>query len=301
MLVTGAEASREGDGAAEGKIVLEWIVDRTSDIGGLWLPTGAALLLLFALAAGEIAWPVYRDPKEGRGRLTTNFGLGILNALLAWMVPLTAIVAAGWAEERGVGLLHAMEAPVAVALVATVAARSLLAYGLHRLSHRLPLLWRFHAVHHADTAMDLSTGFRHHPMEALYLAAAAAGLAVALGLSPDVLAGYELAAAAMSAWLHANLRMPETADRVAGALLITPALHHVHHSARQAETDSNYGDVFTVWDRLFGSYRRLGDAERLSLRFGLGDAVDPVAADFTAQLAGPFRPPPAPRHVPETP
>ena len=285
---------------AEGKIVFEWIGDRTNDLGALWLPAAAALLLLAALAAGEIAWPVYRDPKEGRGRLGTNFGLGILNAILVWMVPLTAIAAAIWAEARGVGLLHVVEAPAAVALFATVAARSLLAYGLHRLAHRVPLLWRFHAVHHADTAIDLSTGFRHHPVEALYVAAAAAALAVALGLSPDVLAGYELAAAAMSAWLHANLRMPEAADRLAGALLVTPSLHHVHHSARQAETDSNYGDVFILWDRLFGSFRRLATGERVKLRFGLGDAVDPSAADLMAQLARPFRPSPASRLAPET-
>jgi len=252
-------------------------------------PPAAFLLVLFALAAAEAAWPLHQAQREGRGRLQTNFGLGLINLAVVALLPVGAVVAAEWARSAGVGLLNQGRAPLPLAAVATVAARSLLVYGLHRLAHAWPLLWRFHRVHHGDTAVDLSTGLRHHPVEALYLTVAAAAVAVAFGLSPEALAVYEVVALALSLFAHANMRLPDALDRALGAALWTPALHHVHHSARRVETDSNYGDVLTVWDRLFGTFRRLPAVEVERLRLGLGDADDAGASSLIAQLARPLR------------
>jgi sterol desaturase/sphingolipid hydroxylase (fatty acid hydroxylase superfamily) len=255
----------------------------------LLLPAGAFLLLLIVLAAAEAFRPFHRAPCEGRGRLATNFGLALVNMGVVAALPVSGVAAAAWARHEGFGLLYRIDAPLAAAIIGTVAARSLVAYVLHRLAHWLPLLWRFHRVHHCDTAVDLSTGLRHHPVEALYLSVSAAALTALLALDPQALAAYEAVALAVSLFVHANLRLPERTDRILGLLLWTPALHHVHHSARQVETDSNYGDVLTVWDRLFGTFRRLGHGEVAQLRFGLGDADDHGAADFLVQLAGPLR------------
>jgi sterol desaturase/sphingolipid hydroxylase (fatty acid hydroxylase superfamily) len=179
-----------------------------------------------------------------------------------------------------------------MAIAATIALRSLAAYGLHVLAHKSSWLWRVHRVHHADTAVDLSTGFRHHPLELLYVATCYLALAVLLGLSPAALIAYEGAAVLLSLWTHANLRLPSAAERLLGTVLVTPALHHVHHSAHQPETDSNYGELFSVWDRLFGTLKRLDVDQLRAMRPGLGSDHDIAAPHLGRQLLLPLRDPP---------
>ena len=145
-----------------------------------------------------------------------------------------------------------------------------------------------HRVHHADTAIDLSTGFRSHPGEALLLALARAAVAIAFGFSVPALMIAETLAIAFTMWSHANLRLPDRLDRALRLLLVTPAMHHVHHSARRAETDSNYGEVFSLWDRLFGTYRSSNGESLARTRFGLGDEHDRDAASILRQLTGPL-------------
>lgn len=258
-------------------------------IPAAWLPAAGILLLMILLALAELARPLHAAPREGKGRLTANFGLGIMNALIFAALPLSTLLAAEWARLHQAGLFHWLAIPVWAAIALTLVLRSLANYGLHRAAHALPLLWRLHRVHHCDTAVDLSTGFRHHPGETLYVALVLAALAVLFGLSVPALAGYELAAAAFALWTHANLRLPLWLERGLGGLLATPALHHVHHSAARAETDSNYGELLILWDRLFGTYRRLTPDALRATRFGLGDAHDADAPRLLAQLAAPLK------------
>jgi sterol desaturase/sphingolipid hydroxylase (fatty acid hydroxylase superfamily) len=175
--------------------------------------------------------------------------------------------------------------------MATILLRNLATWLVHRVSHAVPLFWRAHRVHHGDVRLDLSTGFRNHPLELAYVVPWLAGVTIALGLDPATLAAYEAVAIGFSLWTHANLRLPAALDARLRLVLVTPAMHHVHHSSRRAETDSNYGDVFSFWDRLFGTYRGLSEEELRAVRFGLGDAFDPHAASFVRQLGGPFETP----------
>lgn len=271
---------------------MDWLaaLGETGETAGMaeWLAVIGLGSLLLVLAAAEILWP-FRDQRDGSARIPGNFGLGLLNMLLAGLLPVSAVGAAEWSRREGFGLLHELGAPAAAAVGATLLARSLLAYGLHRLAHRIPLLWRMHKVHHCDPVVDLSTGLRHHPLEILYVGSAGAAAAALLGLSPLALAAYELAALAFALWTHANTSFPERQDRRIALLLVTPAVHHLHHSARQAETDRNYGDILTLWDRLFGTYRAPGHERVRRLRQGLGDAHDACSANLLAQLCAPFR------------
>ena len=253
-----------------------------------WLPMAAGLLLVIVVLGLELALPLHRAPKEGKGRLIANFGLGAINFSLFAILPLSSVLAAGFAQRQGFGLLNAIALPAAAAFVATILARSLVSYALHVLSHRAPLLWRMHRVHHADTAVDLSTGFRHHPLELLVAAACHGAAAALLGLSVPALVAYEAAAVALSLWSHANLRLPARVERLAAFVFVTPAAHHVHHSARRHETDSNFGEVFLFWDWLFGTLRRRDQGEVAAIPFGLGAEHDADAASLVRQLASPF-------------
>jgi len=247
------------------------------------------LLVLFLVAAAELWRPLHAYPAEPKGRIPSNVALGLINGTIALLLPISTIVAAEWARANGIGLMNAAPPPFLLAAVATVTARSLAGYGIHRLSHHVPWLWRVHRVHHSDTLLDLSTGLRNHPLELAFVAPWLAGAAIMVGFEPSVLLVYEAAALAFALWDHANLGLPPPLDRVLRLIFVTPAMHHVHHSAARAETDSNYGDIFSLWDRLFGTYRALGPDDLRSMRIGLGGPFDRGASSLVAMLGLPVR------------
>src|SRR5206468_11855622 len=143
--------------------------------------------------------------------------------------------------------------PLPVLIAATILLRSLATYGVHRLSHAIPLLWRVHRVHHSDTRIDLSTGFRNHPLDLAIAAPCLAAATIAFGFDARTLIFYEAVSVVFALWTHANIRLPDRLDRRLRALLVTPAMHNVHHTDRREEYDCNYGDVLSLWDQLFGT------------------------------------------------
>jgi sterol desaturase/sphingolipid hydroxylase (fatty acid hydroxylase superfamily) len=260
-----------------------------------WILAAVFWVTLIVLAAAETWRPLRADGAEPAGRIPGNIGMGLINAAIAFLLPVSTVFSAQWAARHGIGLLNQLSLPATAAAAATVAVRSLATYMNHCLSHRLPWLWRIHRVHHSDTALDLSTGFRNHPLELAVLAPWLAIVTIGFGLDPLTLLAYETVAVAFALWDHANFRLPRRAERVLRTLVVTPAMHQLHHSAVQAETDSNYGDVFSLWDRLFGTYRSPDEAALAAMRIGLGDAFDAGAASLVHQLRLPLATEPAAR------
>lgn len=244
---------------------------------------------IFLLGAVEYLAPELPGDADRKRRWPTNFGLGILNALIASSLPLLAVASAQWASAHGFGLLHWIAAPWWLVVACTLLARSFGQYLFHVASHKVPLLWRLHRVHHCDDHLDATSSLRNHPIEVVASAIAMVPMIVLGGLSPAVLAVFEMVEAIFNVLTHANIRIPEAADRLARMLFVTPHLHRIHHSPEQIETDSNYGNVFIFWDRLFGTYRgtalRQGDASR----FGLDDVSREHAGDLQVQLSLPWR------------
>jgi sterol desaturase/sphingolipid hydroxylase (fatty acid hydroxylase superfamily) len=203
------------------------------------------------------------------------------------LVPISVFVAAEWARQNGIGVLNWLNSPWIFAAVATLVIQSLTAYATHVLYHRSSWLWRFHRVHHFDTAVDVSTGLRHHPLELVLTLLIDSAVAVAFGLLPLALMMYGIAEAIFALFSHANIRLPGEMDRTLRAILVTPRIHAVHHSAHQPETDSNYGTVLTIWDRLFGTYSDLRADSPEAITFGLMELQDHRAADLWWQLKSP--------------
>ena len=176
-------------------------------------------------------------------------------------------------------------------VAAIVLARDLLGYWQHRLLHGVPLFWRAHRVHHSDRQVDVTTGVRHHPLETALSLGIAAAFVAGVGMSVASL-GVALGLARLAAvYQHTSLDLPASLDRRLRRLLVTPSVHRLHHSRRQPQTDSNFGTVFTLWDRLFGTYRDPAAAPLEAL--GL-DAFDGEAEEtLVAALTQPFRSPAA--------
>lgn len=260
------------------------------DVSGPQLMGSGFLVAVFLVLAGIEAWrPMVERPIEARGRLRTNFALGFLNMALAALLPLTAPAAALWAQQAQIGLLNQIDIPVWASAVATVITASFAQYAFHRAAHAWPWLWRLHRAHHADTAVDLSTTLRNHPLELAVLAPWQCAVAIVVGQSAVVLIVYQTVAVAFGLWTHANVHLGARLDRWLRQVVVTPAMHHRHHSAYQPETDSNYGDIFPHWDRLFRTYDAAESDEVAVMRRGLGDAADAKAGRLRHQLVEVFR------------
>ena len=221
--------------------------------------------------------PLYRAGDGRVRRALPNAGLTVL--LLLTNLALSVLVAgvARFAEANRVGL------PAWVEVLTGIAALDLFAYVAHVLLHRMPLAWRFHRVHHSDPAVDVTTAFRQHPGETVWRVLWQLPAIVILGLPLWIVVLYLMVSAANAQLEHANIRVPEKLDRWLRILFVTPNMHKVHHSRLQPETDSNYANIFSVWDRLFGTYTRRVDFA--ALRYGLDDADD---ATFVGLLRMPF-------------
>lgn len=251
----------------------------------VWFYCFCSFLVLLAFL--EARMPAFGQPPQREHRWPTNFGLGFINILLVTLAPITAVLAAQWAQDNGTGLFNAIATPWWIATIATVVVRSLAGYLLHVVLHKAPLLWPVHRVHHADTHLDVSTAIRSHPLELVLLFCTTVPLAVLLGFDPVALIVYESAEAVWALVHHANIRFPDRLDRVLRWFVVTPNMHCLHHSAWHRETDSNYGQLFSVWDRLFGTYSTAPRNGYDAMQIGLNEIRDERAWRFWWQLKSP--------------
>ncbi len=214
------------------------------------------VLTLFSIGGGIFLLervPLFQRKRIKRnGRWTTNLGLLVIGSIvLALCFPVGPYAVA---EMQPHGFLSSMEITLGGQFVLVFLLLDLWRYWEHRIFHKVSLLWRAHLVHHSDTFIDVTTAERHHPLEALITTPLALMLVFVLGLPAEGVGIYLLAAIASSLWVHSNLRFPSVFDSTLRILIVTPAVHAIHHSSTQQQTDSNYGSILTVWDRLFGTY-----------------------------------------------
>jgi sterol desaturase/sphingolipid hydroxylase (fatty acid hydroxylase superfamily) len=230
-------------------------------------PTIAAAVGL-TLMLGLESW-LPAAGRRGRARhAARNLARGLLNAVVLAVLagPLVARVS-GWAEDGGFGLLRMLSLPPAVAAVAAFLLFDAWMYLWHRANHAFGFLWRFHRLHHSDAEMDATTAVRFHVGEILISSAMRLALIPLLGVTVRQLLVYEALLLPVILFHHSNVRFPERLDRRVRLLIVTPAIHRVHHSRLRAESDSNYASVFSFWDRVAGTLRLRTDGRPVS--FGL--------------------------------
>jgi sterol desaturase/sphingolipid hydroxylase (fatty acid hydroxylase superfamily) len=212
----------------------------------------------------------------GWRRFATNIALVVVGtAILRVVFPLLAVGLAVRIEAGGGGLLGAL--PAVAAVPVGVVLLDLVIYWQHRLLHRIPLLWRLHRVHHADTGFDVSTGVRFHPLEGILSMLIKLGTILLFGLAPLAVLIFEVALSTGSLFTHANLRLPAGFERRLRWIFVTPEMHRVHHSWHRDETDSNFSFHLSLWDRLFGTYRDQPRDGHVQMTIGLQEFRDPRA------------------------
>jgi sterol desaturase/sphingolipid hydroxylase (fatty acid hydroxylase superfamily) len=243
----------------------------------------ALIVLFFTMEK----WLNNQFPFKSRGRhLFQNalFHVVFLIANLFWAT--VVVFSIEWLNDNEIGLFFLIQLPVWLKLLLGVAMFDMVSYFFHRMAHKVPLLWRFHRVHHSDTSMDSSTYFRAHPVEILLWFGTSNILAAGIfGLDLLTLGLYFLVVTPFFILEHANLRFPVWLDRTLGLIFTTPNLHKIHHEQDEFYTDSNYADVFILWDRLFGTYKYKAVEQ---IKFGLKEFDEDKKQTFWYLLKSPF-------------
>jgi len=191
-----------------------------------------------------------------------------------------------WAEANNVGLLYLVELPLWLEVLIGVMILDLIAqYVAHYLLHKVKFMWKFHMVHHSDTKVDVTTGTRHHPGD-YFMREIFATMAILIGGMPlAVYLLYRILTILFTYWSHSNLNLPIAVDKTLSILFITPHMHKFHHHFERPWTDSNFGNIFSLWDRAFGTF--VYD-DPLKIKYGLDVLEDEKADDIAYQLKIPF-------------
>ncbi len=222
-------------------------------------------------------------------RWTGNLGIVFLNSLAArFLFPLMPVSLAFLAQERGWGLLNLLYLPDWLTFCTAFVLMDMAIYGQHVAFHAVPIFWRVHRMHHADTGYDVTTGLRFHPIEIFLSLAIKLAVVAAIGPPPVAVLVFEVVLNATSMFNHGNVRIPLPVDQVLRLLVVTPDMHRVHHSEIRKETDSNYGFNLPWWDRLFGTYRAQPEKGHEEMTIGLDKFRDPRMLRLHWLLAIPF-------------
>ena len=257
---------------------------------------GVFALVFGSLVVLELAHPrLEREEMSGAlksRRWVTNLSMVVISSVaLRFVFPLAAVGTALWAQSEGIGLFNNWGVPALLAGVVTFVVLDFAVWLEHVASHRIPLLWRIHRMHHADTGFDVTTALRFHPLEIVLSMVWKALIIVALGAPVLAVLVFEIVLNGMAMFNHSNLRLPLGLDAWLRHFVVTPDMHRVHHSSIRRETDSNYGFNLSVWDRIFGVYVAQPKLGHEGMEIGLEswrDGREAAGLGWTLML--PFRP-----------
>ncbi len=196
-----------------------------------------------------------RPHRRMPGSWRTNGALWAIDAVLLGVVCVgCACSVARWSGEAGIGLLNQAVAPAWLAILVSVLALDLVSYLWHRANHAASFLWRFHQAHHSDSDYTVTTALRFHPCELLLALPVRLVAIAALGVPIAGVIVFELVFAFANFWVHGNIGLPLPLERSLARLFVTPALHRRHHSREARQLDTNFGTIFTFWDRALRTY-----------------------------------------------
>jgi sterol desaturase/sphingolipid hydroxylase (fatty acid hydroxylase superfamily) len=259
-----------------------------------WVVFGAAVGALYVV---ERLRPLRARKEPGPSRVGRNLVIGLLagatTAASEW--PVVAPVQR-LAERRRLGLLRWLPVPRALRFVLGFLMLDYTLYLWHRLNHRMPFLWRFHAVHHIDLDMDSTTGLRFHFGELSLAAGFRAAQVLLLGVDRSTLRIWQQMLVVSVMFHHSNLQLPIDFERALVPFLVTPRMHGIHHSRRSTEMDSNYSSLLSCWDRLHRSLRL--NVPQASVTIGVQGFSRPEDVTLAASLTLPLRR--DPRLLPES-
>ena len=249
--------------------------------------------VFLVMAAIELGWPKRALIASKRRRWFTNVGIAaagtaVLRLMAVLAVPVAAVAAAFYAQQHQIGLLNQVAWPAWIEIPIALLVLDLSIWFQHLVSHKVPLFWRLHQVHHADRDIDVTTAVRFHPVEIALSMLWKIVVVVPLGASPLAVFLFEVILNACAMFNHANIALPQWLDRILRLLVVTPDMHRVHHSVLRREHNTNYGFNLSLWDRLFRTYTAQPEGGHQGMTIGLPPYQSEAPTRFGWSLWLPF-------------
>jgi len=263
----------------------------------IWWRLGCFFCILFILMLIEAYNPARKSPIKNSQRWAANYGLVFASTIIARItLPIGLTAVALYHQQYQIGLFNQLsyftsaDIPKWAIILCSLLVLDIIIYWQHRLFHQIPLLWRFHRVHHADVHIDTSTGLSFHPVEILASIVIKLLVITLLGVPALAVLIFEITLNGLALFNHANIRLPRFIEKYVRLFLITQMLHRIHHSQVAHETNSNYGFSVVWWDKLFGSYKANALKNDNNLDIGLKEYTNTKQnASFLDLLFMPFK------------
>ncbi|AUD04403.1 sterol desaturase family protein [Spirosoma pollinicola] len=264
-------------------------------VGGItlfWLIESAIPLFRFSQAT-----PGYSKLHHAGINIFFTLTTIVVNFILAFILFRTS----DWVVRQHVGLLSWVDMPLwAETIVGLLGLDLIGAWLAHWTQHKVTFMWRFHLIHHTDAYVDTTTANRHHPGESVIRFVFTTLAVLVMGAPMWLVFLYQALSVLLSQFNHANIELPRWADRLLGLVIVTPNMHHVHHHYVLPVTNTNYGNIFPCWDRLFGTYHEMAGK---NIHYGIDTHTEPNEhSQIGSLLKMPFQKyrPPVGEKTPET-
>jgi sterol desaturase/sphingolipid hydroxylase (fatty acid hydroxylase superfamily) len=244
-------------------------------------------LLLFWIIEGAIPLIRLNYKKNKLRHAGVNFVFTVIHLIIHTAIAVLIVMLCDWCREQSFGIIYWTNANTLFTIIIGVLALDFSSWLVHWVMHKVKPLWGFHLVHHTDNTVDVTTGLRHHPGDSIFRGIFFLLLIFVSGAPVYTIMIYQTLLVLATAFTHANISLPKKLDKALSYILVSPNMHKVHHHWKQPYTDSNYGGVFSIWDRIFGTYKTLDPKE---LRYGL-DRYYPNEKDedLVALMKKPFQ------------
>lgn len=245
-------------------------------------------LLILWMIEGAIPLLPLKYKKNKVRHAWINIFFTIIHIIIHTGFGILIVYLSDWAAQEKFGIVYWINASVVGAIIISALVLDFFGGWLsHLIEHKVPLFWRMHIIHHSDNNVDVTSGLRHHPLESVWR-----GLffLIAIVISGAPIYGvmiYQTLLTVFTGVTHANISLPRWLDKGMSYILVSPNMHKVHHHWKQPYTDSNYGGVFSIWDRIFGTFKTLEPKE---IRYGLDRYYsNEKDEDLMALLKKPFQ------------
>jgi sterol desaturase/sphingolipid hydroxylase (fatty acid hydroxylase superfamily) len=227
--------------------------------------------------------------KKNKGKHAfVNISFTLMHFVIHSLLAFAFIFLADWAQKINFGFTHWLNAGTWGTIIISILVLDFFGGWLvHMVQHNIRLFWRMHIIHHADNNVDVTTGLRHHPLESVFRGLFFMMAIVLAGAPMYAVMIYQTLLTIFVPFTHANISLPASFDRLLSYIFVSPNMHKVHHHWKQPYTDTNYGAVFSIWDRLLGTFAKLDPKD---LKYGLDRYYDNAKdEDFGALMKRPFQ------------
>jgi sterol desaturase/sphingolipid hydroxylase (fatty acid hydroxylase superfamily) len=220
------------------------------------IPVIGFIVIFLSLLTLEYFFPLRNKTYSLVVRLLINVSLSVISFTIVFLlVSPAANNSISWSSENSFGILNLIKLPTILEGIIAFLLMDLAFYYWHLANHKVPVLWRFHNVHHIDPDLDVSTSFRFHFGEIALSSIFRIIQISIIGITPAAFFIYEICFTTNTIFQHSNIKLPIGFERILNKITVTPRMHAIHHSQYKTETDSNYSTVFSWWDRLHKSIR----------------------------------------------